>query len=218
MSIRTFTSNLKKILDRRLPQSTEYGWSKRVEGALVRSEDSAAHETGAIIIDDALTEEQSQQLCEVISDYLSKDPNFKRTKYKVMIWRESAFSVIHEHGPTALCNIKGLKTDLGSVKTTGNDSGDWDAFRELYIPHKKAGQVILLTTQEKIDLLEQAGTIIIKNLVIAYPHTDGKERKAIIKDSLTLGLNALTLTDVTKNAAYGVEIESLVLEINAPAA
>ncbi|MCV9269620.1 9-O-acetyl-N-acetylneuraminic acid deacetylase, partial [Escherichia coli] len=38
----------------------------------------------------------------------------------------------------------------------------------------------------------------------------------VIKDSLTLGLNALT--DVTKNAAYGVEIESLVLEINAPAA
>ncbi|EOJ3498343.1 hypothetical protein ACM1A0_004734, partial [Escherichia coli] len=34
---------------------------------------------------------------------------------------------------------------------------------------------------------------------------------------LTLGLNALTLTDITKNAAYGVEIESLVLEINAPA-
>ncbi|HDS6636413.1 TPA: hypothetical protein QHU98_005295, partial [Escherichia coli] len=33
---------------------------------------------------------------------------------------------------------------------------------------------------------------------------------------LTLGLNALTLTDITKNAAYGVEIESLVLEINAP--
>ncbi|WP_168703817.1 hypothetical protein, partial [Escherichia coli] len=32
------------------------------------------------------------------------------------------------------------------------------------------------------------------------------------------GYNALTLTDVTKNAAYGVEIESLVLEINAPAA
>ncbi|WP_373453208.1 hypothetical protein, partial [Escherichia coli] len=26
------------------------------------------------------------------------------------------------------------------------------------------------------------------------------------------------LTDVTKNAAYGVEIESLMLEINAPAA
>ncbi|ROJ06006.1 hypothetical protein BFD17_24070 [Escherichia coli] len=39
----------------------------------------------------------------------------------------------------------------------------------------------------------------------------------VIKDSLTLGLNALTLTDITKNATYGVEIESLVLEINAPA-
>ncbi|MEI1495994.1 9-O-acetyl-N-acetylneuraminic acid deacetylase, partial [Escherichia coli] len=39
----------------------------------------------------------------------------------------------------------------------------------------------------------------------------------VIKDSLTVGLNALTLTDITKNATYGVEIESLVLEINAPA-
>ncbi|WP_252185707.1 hypothetical protein, partial [Escherichia coli] len=31
-------------------------------------------------------------------------------------------------------------------------------------------------------------------------------------------LNALTLTDVTKKAAFGGEIESLMLEINAPAA
>ncbi|MGS2372473.1 hypothetical protein F1363_001115 [Escherichia coli] len=38
-----------------------------------------------------------------------------------------------------------------------------------------------------------------------------------IKDGLAVGLNALTLTDITKNATYGVEIESLVLEINAPA-
>ncbi|EMS7741093.1 hypothetical protein WAP97_005220, partial [Escherichia coli] len=30
----------------------------------------------------------------------------------------------------------------------------------------------------------------------------------VIKDSLTLGLNALTLTDVTKNAAYGVDRKS----------
>ncbi|MFB4210201.1 DUF6645 domain-containing protein, partial [Escherichia albertii] len=37
----------------------------------------------------------------------------------------------------------------------------------------------------------------------------------VIKDSLTLGLNALTLTDVTKSATYGVEIESLVLKISA---
>ncbi|WP_407232695.1 hypothetical protein [Escherichia coli] len=38
-----------------------------------------------------------------------------------------------------------------------------------------------------------------------------------IKDGLAVGLNALTLTDITKNATYGVEMESLVLEINAPA-
>nr|MDN1025335.1 hypothetical protein [Escherichia coli]MDN1035263.1 hypothetical protein [Escherichia coli] len=38
-----------------------------------------------------------------------------------------------------------------------------------------------------------------------------------IKDSLAVGLNALTLMDITKNVTYGVEIESLALEINAPA-
>ena len=37
------------------------------------------------------------------------------------------------------------------------------------------------------------------------------------KDSLAVGLNALTLMDITKNVTYGVEIESLALEINAPA-
>ena len=48
-------------------------------------------------------------------------------------------------------------------------------------------------------------------------HRTGPAFQAI-KDGLAVGLNALTLTDITKNATpYGVEIESLVLEINAPA-
>ncbi|EHX2160750.1 hypothetical protein [Escherichia coli] len=47
-------------------------------------------------------------------------------------------------------------------------------------------------------------------------HRTGPAFQAI-KDSLAVGLNALTLTDITKNATYDVEIESLVLEINAPA-
>uniref|UniRef100_UPI000E2FAA6E hypothetical protein n=1 Tax=Escherichia coli TaxID=562 RepID=UPI000E2FAA6E len=44
-------------------------------------------------------------------------------------------------------------------------------------------------------------------------HRTGPAFQAI-KDGLAVGLNALTLTDITKNATYGVEIESLVLEIN----
>ncbi|EFC9847099.1 TPA: hypothetical protein JWI92_005590, partial [Escherichia coli] len=61
------------------------------------------------------------------------------------------------------------------------------------------GQVILATVTQKLNGV--AGSAL-----------------QVIKDSLTLSLNALTLTDVTKSAAYGVEIESLVLEMNAPAA
>ncbi|AVU65508.1 MULTISPECIES: hypothetical protein [Enterobacteriaceae] len=47
-------------------------------------------------------------------------------------------------------------------------------------------------------------------------HRTGPAFQAI-KDGLAVRLNALTLTDITKNATYGVEIESLVLEINTPA-
>ncbi|HGF1968524.1 TPA: hypothetical protein ACWCGG_005261, partial [Escherichia coli] len=72
-----------------------------------------------------------------------------------------------------------------------------------------------LFSQEFQDLPDGAETTL-----TVTPKLNGVAGPAfqVIKDSLTLGLNALTLTDVTKNAAYGVEIESLVLEINAPAA
>ena len=182
MSNRTFSRNLKKILNRRLPQSSDYEWSRRVEGALVRSEESAAHETGAVIIDDELAQEQSEKLGESLIDYLSHDINFRRTKYKTIIWRESAFSAVHEHGGLSLCSIKGLATDIKSVITKGTVSGYWENFRELYKPHKAAGQVFLLTTQEKVDLLEQAKAMGIRNMVIIYPLTDDKERRGTINN------------------------------------
>ena len=40
-------------------------------------------------------------------------------------------------------------------------------------------------------------------------HRTGPAFQAI-KDGLAVGLNALTLTDITKNATYGVEMEGIV--------
>lgn len=83
--------------------------------------------------------------------------------------------------------------------------------------HKKAGNTKLgefgnySNDWQTLELVFTAGSATVT------PKLNGVAGPAfqVIKDSLTLGLNALTLTDITKNAAYGVEIESLVLEINA---
>jgi len=85
--------------------------------------------------------------------------------------------------------------------------------------HKKAGNTKLgefgnySNDWQTLELVFTAGSATVT------PKLNGVAGPAfqVIKDSLTLGLNALTLTDITKNAAYGVDIGSLVLEINAPA-
>ncbi len=85
--------------------------------------------------------------------------------------------------------------------------------------HKKAGNTKLgefgnySNDWQTLELVFTAGSATVT------PKLNGVAGPAFqaIKDSLAVGLNALTLTDITKNAAYGVEIESLVLEINAPA-
>lgn len=84
--------------------------------------------------------------------------------------------------------------------------------------HKKAGNTKLgefgnySNDWQTLELVFTAGSATVT------PKLNGVAGPAfqVIKDSLTVGLNALTLTDITKNATYGVEIESLVLEINAP--
>ncbi|VEA82916.1 phage protein [Escherichia coli] len=86
--------------------------------------------------------------------------------------------------------------------------------------HKKAGNTKLgefgnySNDWQTLELVFTAGSATVT------PKLNGVAGPAfqVIKDSLTLGLNALTLTDITKNATYGVDIGSLVLEINNPAA
>lgn len=135
-----------------------------------------------MIIDDELPEEQSKKMIELLIDFLSHDNYFRKTKYKAMVWRESIFTAINEHSGSAFCSIKRLETDMKYITTNGTTSGSWENFKERYGPHRKAGQVFLMTTQEKVDLLEQAQQMAIRNLVIIYPHTDENKRKAYIKN------------------------------------
>ncbi|GDW82355.1 hypothetical protein BvCmsSIP019_05423 [Escherichia coli] len=52
------------------------------------------------------------------------------------------------------------------------------------------------------------------------PVLDGTPGQAfqMVKDALSPAKDTLTLTDVTKGATYGVSFESVVLEVNTPAA
>nr|WP_250115050.1 DUF6645 domain-containing protein [Escherichia coli] len=86
--------------------------------------------------------------------------------------------------------------------------------------HKKAGNTKLgefgnySNDWQTLELVFTAGsaTVTPKLNGVAGPAFPGHKRQS------DTGLNALTLTDITKNAAYGVDIGSLVLEINNPAA
>ncbi|MGD2461929.1 DUF6645 domain-containing protein, partial [Escherichia coli] len=86
--------------------------------------------------------------------------------------------------------------------------------------HKKAGNTKLGEFGNYSNDWQTLELVFTASSATVTPKLNGVAGPAfqVIKDSLTLGLNALTLTDITKNATYGVEIESLVLEINSPAA
>ena len=85
--------------------------------------------------------------------------------------------------------------------------------------HKKAGNTKLGEFGNYSNDWQTLELVFTASSATVTPKLNGVAGPAfqVIKDSLTVGLNALTLTDITKNATYGVEIESLVLEINAPA-
>ena len=182
MADKEFSRTIKKILYRNLPMSGEYGFSNRVEGALVRSEETAAQKTAAIIVDAALDKSAAEQLCTELYSFLSGDQFFKKTKSIVISWGGETFTMMRSHGVTRLTSIKGVKADIEGISADGSFSGDWTNFYGLYKPHRSTGQVFLLTTQEKVDSLEQAGHMMCRNLVIVYPHSDQKDRPKKIKN------------------------------------
>jgi hypothetical protein len=53
-----FARALKRVLLSRLPQDGDYQWSNKIEGMLIRSEESTAFDKVVFVIDTALTPEQ----------------------------------------------------------------------------------------------------------------------------------------------------------------
>ena len=160
-----FIKELDRELKKRLPQSAEYGWSRRIEGALERSEQSAPHDDVAIIVDGEIGPEEYEALSGGLYEYLRKDEYFKRSYYRILLWKNDELSLV---SPKRISNGAHIKKYFEEITVGEKPGSSWETFWQLYKPHKKAGQVIMLTTKEKVDLLREKPVVAIKNLAIVY--------------------------------------------------
>ena len=160
----TFESELKKALHRNLPQSQGSVWSKRVEGALVKSEETVPHEYVTIIVDSSINKDNYDVLSDRIYKIIKHDEFYRWAKYRVILWDNNEFSMVSK----PKIQVSHVKDCLKELDLRDGSSGIWEAFWELYKPHRKAGRVIMLTTSRAIESLRESKPIGIKNLVITY--------------------------------------------------
>ncbi|MBQ8665413.1 MAG: hypothetical protein IJ526_00920 [Lachnospiraceae bacterium] len=160
-----FIKELDRELKKRLPQSTEYGWSRRIEGALERNEQSAPHDDVAIIVDGEIGSEEYEALSGGLYEYLRKDEYFKRSYYRILLWKNDKLSLV---SPKRISNVAHIKKYFEEI-TVGEEAGSsWETFWQLYKPHKRAGQVVLITNNDKVESMKQSKIIGVRNLLVIY--------------------------------------------------
>ena len=174
-----FTRELSRELTKRLPQNIEYGWSHRIEGYLERSESTAPHDNVAIIVDSEISSEELNILGEKLYAFIKSDKYFRRSYYRVLLWKQNELSLV---SPKRVSNIGHLKKYFEKIEAGSSDRSDWDSFWQLYKPHKRAGQVILITTGDKGAIMGDSKAIGIKNLLVIYQGTAETKVKEMIKN------------------------------------
>ena len=160
-----FIKELDRELKKRLPQSTEYGWSRRIEGALERSEQSAPHDDVAIIVDGEIGSEEYEALSGGLYDYLRKDEYFKRSYYRILLWKNDELSLV---SPKRISNVAHIKKYFEEITVGEKPGSSWETFWQLYKPHKRAGQVVLITNNDKVESMKQSKIIGVRNLLAIY--------------------------------------------------
>ncbi len=161
----TYIIKLKKELYRRLPSTTEYRASKRIEGWMDSREETAAHKYVTIFVDDELQQAEYDQMIDGIRNFLKRDTYFRQSHYMIYLWKQDN---LMNMTPGNLSSTRIHNGDFGMFQVNGSGSSDWSKFLDLYMPHRRAGQVILLTTKDKIEKLRVQKLPRIKNLLIVY--------------------------------------------------
>ncbi len=160
----TFESELKNTLHRALLQSRESVGSRRVEGALVRSEETVHYEYVTIIVDSSISKDDFDILSDRIYKIIKHDEFYRWSKYRIILWDNNELSLVSK----PKMQVGRVKDCLKEIDLENGSNGSWETFWELYKPHKKAGRVIMLTTSEMIEELRNTKPVVIRNLVITY--------------------------------------------------
>ncbi len=172
-----FTRELKRYLYKNLPSTVEYSPSRRIEGWMDTSDVPGPHKDVTIIVDDAVSSQDYATIMEMVYPFLRKDQFFKRSHYRIILWKQDTFTMLE---PGRFNNIYNKQHLFDGVPVSGIRSNSWTNFLQLYAPHTKAGQVILITTKEMIEELRTEKISRRKNLLIIYlAHTDAKTVEAI---------------------------------------
>lgn len=174
--MRKFDSELRRALTKRLPNSLDYVVSYRIEGAVELREMTTGHDRVVIIIDCETDAKTIAPILDALVRFIKRDDYFWLSYYSVFLWRDETFSPL---SPLRVSASR-LRQHFEKIDAYGNTSGSWENFKEIYKPHKKAGQAILITTARKVAQLREMRTIGANNLLLLYPRDDESENKRTI--------------------------------------
>ena len=172
-----FRSELKKALKKNLPQGTGYELSRRIEGAIVPSEDEGYYEFVTIIVDGDLNAAAYAAIVRELHHFIKSDNSYRRSKYKVILWKNGTFTSMSRFN----LNTSNARRRLDEICVEDTPNEAWGDFWQMYQPHKKAGKVILIVNAEKIETLAPITEIgRIKNMLIVFPVKPETEVKRIV--------------------------------------
>ena len=163
-----FQSKLSKALIKRLPHSTGYEWSRRIEGALEQTDEVTSHKYVTFIIDCEISKNDCTQIFNEVLKFVKKDSYFMKSKYRILLWKDSDFTLVQPMN----VSYRILGEVFAKVDSYNTVSGNWENFKELYPNHRKAGQVILITTARKVAQLGVDYKIREKNLLVLFTLDD----------------------------------------------
>lgn len=171
-----FDRELARALTKRLPNRLDYVVSYRIEGAVELREMTTGHDRVVIIIDCETDAKKIAPILDALVRFIKKDNYFRLSYYSVFLWRDESFLPL---SPLRVSASR-LRQHFEKINGYGNASGSWENFKEVYKPHKKAGQAILITTARKVTQLGEMRTIGANNLLLLYPRDDESENKGTI--------------------------------------
>lgn len=159
-----FARNLKKVLIKRLKKDSNFSYSQRYEGKMDYSEETVPHKFVTIIIDNKMDEKNYKAIVNKLFVFLNTDKFFKESKYQIRLWKQGQFILTPE---------KKVDQRVRLIKQYLDDIVLEDNFMELYEKqeYRRAGEILLVTTQKRIESLEQQQTFLIRNMVVLYPNS-----------------------------------------------